>query len=118
MELRKIYLLASLILQPTIASYKDCEIKKSLTRVSHDCVAEPECRERCGTVNRQECEIIEDEECVTETEVKCDIREEEMCVTESREECSETVSRQCETQEREVCDTVREASQMTLMFII
>lgn len=107
MELRKIYLLASFIVQLTIASYKDCQIKKSLTRVSHDCVAEPECRERCGTVNRQECEIIEDEECVTETEVKCDTREEEMCVTENREECSETVSRQCETQEREVCDTVR-----------
>ena len=64
-------------------------------------------------MNRQECEIIEDEECVTETEVECDTREEEMCVTENREECSETVSRQCETQEREVCDTVREVSQKT-----
>ena len=106
MELRKIYLLASFIVQLTIASCKDCQIKKSLTRVSHDCVAESECQERCGTVNRQECEIIEDEECVTETEVKCDTRE-EMCVTENKEECSDTVSRQCETQEREVCDTVR-----------
>merc|ERR1712227_1043858 len=54
-----------LLLQFINTTYNNCKIKKSYSRISHDCVLEPECEEKCRTIQRNRCDIVEETECVT-----------------------------------------------------
>merc|ERR1712227_939051 len=95
-----------LLLQFTNTTYNNCKIKKSYSRISHDCVAEPECEEKCRTIQRNTCDIVEETECVTNNERQCETTDEEVCQTVTEEECSQTLSQQCQTVEEEGCSTV------------
>merc|ERR1712227_251604 len=102
----KLSFILLLFIQWTNSSYNNCKITKSYSKISHDCVAEPECEEKCRTIQRNRCDIVEDTECITNNERQCETKNEEVCETVTEEECTQTLSQQCQTIEEEECSTV------------
>merc|ERR1712227_229593 len=102
----KLSFILLLFIQWTNSSYNNCKITKSYSKISHDCVAEPECEEKCRTIQRNRCDIVEDTECITNNERQCETKNEEVCETVTEEGCTQTLSQQCQTIEEEECSTV------------
>ena len=87
-------------------NYSDCQVKKSPKKLSHDCVAEPECKEKCNIENVPSCWLDEGgQECTTLTERECVLQEGEDCSTRTEEDCRQVLQTQCSTQYTDQCNT-------------
>ena len=65
--------LSHLLLLPTLClNTNNCPLKKSHRKLSPDCVAEPECEEKCSLESVSSCSLEEGgTECTTVTEREC-----------------------------------------------
>merc|ERR1712227_1037608 len=88
------------------SSHNNCKLQKSFKRISRDCTSEPECSEKCSTVNQKICKTQDKLQCSQQREQKCRTVTEEVCETQNEQVCSETQEETCETVEEEVCSTV------------
>merc|ERR1712117_982832 len=72
------------------------------------CFLEPECEQKCTTVNERKCRTRTDQQCSTVNEQQCTTVQEQECRTVDRQQCSTTTEQQCTTTNEQQCSTRQE----------
>ena len=61
------------------------------------CFLEPECEQKCTTVNERKCRQRSQQQCATVNEQKCFSVDEQQCQTVTDNQCTTTSEQQCST---------------------
>ena len=61
------------------------------------CFLEPECEQKCTTVNERKCRTRNEQQCATVNEQKCFSVDEQQCATVNEEQCTTVNEQQCST---------------------
>ena len=90
-----IFLLLSSFSSSSSSPSKSCQLVRS-SSPGADCFSEPECGEKCSTVQEQQCSTVQQQQCSTVNQQKCS--------TEYKQQCSTTQEQKCQTVNEQKCD--------------